>query len=53
MRLLHDHLGMVIEPSGATCVAAVLKPEFKELEGINRIGVVLSGGNVDPEILPF
>ncbi len=53
MRLLHDHLGMVIEPSGATCLAAVLKPEFKELEGIGRIGIILSGGNVDPESLPF
>ena len=53
MSLLHDYLGMVIEPSGATCLAAVLKPKFKELEGIDRIGIILSGGNVDPEILPF
>jgi threonine dehydratase len=43
----------VIEPSGATSLAAVLKPEFKEREGIDRIGIILSGGNVDPEELPL
>jgi threonine dehydratase len=53
MKLLYSHLGMVIEPSGATSLAAVLKPEFKEREGIDRIGIILSGGNVDPEELPL
>jgi threonine dehydratase len=53
MKLLYNHLGMVVEPSGATCLAAVLKPEFNEREGIDRIGIILSGGNVDPEGLPF
>ena len=53
MKLLYNHLGMVIEPSGATCLAAVLKPEFKEREGIDRIGIILSGGNVDPKELPL
>jgi len=53
MKLLHSHLGMVVEPSGATCLAAVLKPEFNEREGIDRIGIILSGGNIDPEGFPF
>ena len=53
MKLLYSHLGMVVEPSGATSLAAVLKPEFKEREGIDRIGIILSGGNVDPEELPL
>ena len=52
MKLLYSHLGMVIEPSGATCLAAVLKPEFKEREGIDKIGIILSGGNVDPGGIP-
>ena len=51
MRLILDNLGMVVEPSGAASLAAVLTPEFKELEGIDRVGVILSGGNVDS--LPF
>ena len=53
MKLLYSHLGMVIEPSGATCLAAVLKSEFKEREGIDKIGIILSGGNVDPEEIPL
>lgn len=52
MKLLYNHLGMVVEPSGATCLAAVLKPEFKEREGIDKIGIILSGGNVDPGGIP-
>ena len=48
MRLLLKHLGMVVEPSGAASLAAVLRPEFRELEGIGRVGLILSGGNVDP-----
>ena len=51
MRLILDNLGMVVEPSGAASLAAVLTPEFKELKGIDRVGVILSGGNVDS--LPF
>ena len=51
MRLILDNLGMVVEPSGAVSLAAVLTPEFKELKGIDRVGVILSGGNVDS--LPF
>ena len=51
MRLIIDNLGMVVEPSGAASLAAVLTPEFKALEGIDKVGVILSGGNVDS--LPF
>ena len=51
MRLVLDNLGMVVEPSGAASLAAVLTPEFKSLEGIDRVGVILSGGNIDS--LPF
>jgi len=51
MRLILDNLGMVVEPSGAASLAAVLTPEFKTLDGIGKVGVILSGGNVDS--LPF
>ena len=51
MRLILDNLGMVVEPSGAVSLAAVLTPEFKALEGIDKVGLILSGGNVDS--LPF
>ena len=54
MRLILKHLGMVVEPSGAASLAAVLKPEFRELEGrMDRVGVILSGGNVDPGLVEF
>lgn len=53
MRLLLKHLGMVVEPSGAASLAAVLKPEFRDLEGISRVGLILSGGNVDPGSVSF
>ena len=53
MILLHDHLDMIVEPSGAICLAAVLKDEFKRKEGMRKIGIILSGGNVDRDRLPF
>ena len=40
---------LVVEPSGAAAAAAVL---FKKLtEDVRRVGVVLSGGNIDPSML--
>ena len=45
MRLLFDHLKLVIEPSGATALAAVLHRGLVE-PGM-RVGVTLSGGNID------
>ena len=53
MRLLLKHLVMVVEPSGAASLAAVLRPEFRDLEGISRVGLILSGGNVDPGSVSF
>lgn len=41
------HLKLVLEPSGAVALAALLA-RGRELEG-RAIGVVLSGGNADPE----
>jgi len=51
MRLVWERMKLVIEPSSAVAVAAVLKPggPFKG----QRVGVILSGGNVDLGALPF
>jgi len=45
-RLLFERLKLVVEPSGACSVAAVLQPG--QLPRAARVGVILSGGNVDP-----
>ena len=51
MRLLWNELKLVVEPSSATVLAVVLKrPErFKG----RRVGLVLTGGNVDIDALPW
>ena len=53
MRLLWERMKLVVEPSGATSLAAALSREFAQLTGLGRVGVVLSGGNVDIDNLPF
>ena len=53
MRLVYERLKVVIEPSAAVGVAALLSDEFRALPGITRVGVVLCGGNVDLDALPF
>lgn len=45
MRLLFDRVKMVVEPSGASALAAVLAGAAGDLAG-QRVGVVVSGGNV-------
>ncbi len=51
MKLLWERMKIVIEPSGAVPLAAILKSK-KEFNG-KRVGVILSGGNVDLGKLPF
>jgi threonine dehydratase len=53
MRLVWERMKLVIEPSAAVPVAAVLSERFREVAGGERIGIVLSGGNVDLERLPW
>lgn len=53
MRLSWERAKLLIEPSAAVAVAAALTPAFKSRPDINRVGVILSGGNVDLENLPF
>ena len=53
MKLIWERMKIIIEPSCATPVAVVMSPEFKQLEGIEKIGIILTGGNVDLSKLPF
>ncbi len=52
MRLVMERMKVVVEPSAAVGLAAVLAPEFRALEGLERVGIVLSGGNANLDALP-
>jgi len=51
MQLIWERMKIIVEPSAAVTLAAVLKSkqEFKN----KKVGMVLSGGNVDLKKLPF
>lgn len=51
MRLVWERMKLVVEPSAAVAVAAISNGEV-EVTG-RRVGVILSGGNVDLDRLPF
>ncbi|MCZ6445122.1 MAG: pyridoxal-phosphate dependent enzyme [Planctomycetota bacterium] len=53
MRLIWQRMKLIIEPSAAVAVAAVLSDEFKSLAGLEHVGIVLSGGNADLDHLPW
>ncbi len=53
MRLAWERAKLLIEPSSAVAVAAVLSGQFKALADVRRVGVVLSGGNVNLDELPW
>ena len=46
MRLLAERLKLVVEPTGALAAAAVLTGSLPVQT--QRVGVILSGGNLDP-----
>ncbi len=47
MRFAFRHLKLVVEPGGAAALAAAVRGLPDELRG-GRVGVVVTGGNVDP-----
>ena len=51
MRIIWERMKIIIEPSCAVPFAAVLQQP--ERFANKRIGIILSGGNVDVERLPF
>jgi len=52
MQLFWQRAKLVIEPSAATALAAVLGDSLDDLP-LARVGIILSGGNVDLEKLPW
>ena len=51
MRLLWERAKLPVEPSAAVALAAVLSDAFPA--GARRVGVMLTGGNVDLDALPW
>ncbi|APY10237.1 serine dehydratase [Seonamhaeicola sp. S2-3] len=51
MKLIWERMKIIVEPSSAVALAAVLKHK-KNIKG-KKVGVILSGGNVDISNLPF
>ncbi|KAK8502662.1 hypothetical protein V6N12_073150 [Hibiscus sabdariffa] len=54
MRLCYEILKVAVEPSGAIGLAAVLSDSFRNnpaWKDCNQIGIILSGGNVDLQVL--
>ena len=51
MKLVWKRMKLVIEPSSAVTVAAILK--HKDTFAGRRVGVILTGGNVDLDALPW
>jgi len=49
MRFMLFRMKILVEPSGAAAAAAVFAQKLSD--DCRRVGVVLSGGNVDPEVL--
>ncbi len=51
MRLLWERMKIVVEPSGAVPLAGILEKKI-DVKG-KRVGIILSGGNLDLSKLPF
>jgi threonine dehydratase len=49
LRFILFRMKLLVEPSGATAAAAVLTQKLPE--DLKRVGVILSGGNIDPDVL--
>lgn len=51
MRLIWERMKIIIEPSAAVTVAAIIENKEK-FQGL-RVGIIFSGGNIDLSKLPF
>jgi len=51
MKLIWERMKIIVEPSSATVLGAIIK--YPELFSGRKVGVILSGGNVDLRNLPF
>ena len=50
VRFLLQRARMVVEPTGAVAAGALLSGRLSMAQGA-RVGVVLSGGNIEPDLL--
>ena len=55
MRLVWERMKIVIEPSAAVGVAAVMSEKFRALprDGSENVAIILCGGNVSLDQLPW
>jgi len=51
LRLIWERMKIIVEPSAAVPLAAILENKI-DVRG-KKVGIILSGGNVDLEKLPF
>ena len=51
MRMIWERMKIIVEPSSAVALAAVLK-DLRRFSG-KRVGIIVTGGNVDLDHLPF
>ena len=51
MAIVKRELGLTVEPGGAIALACVLRGAFHDRKDIRTICVILSGGNVDPDVM--
>ncbi|MFT5138564.1 MAG: threonine dehydratase [Lysobacterales bacterium] len=50
MELIYEYMDMIIEPSSATVIAALL--EYPSVFAGKKVGLILSGGNIDTNMFP-
>ena len=51
MKVVWKRMKLIAEPASAVALAAIL--ENADLFAVKRVGVILTGGNVDLDILPW
>jgi len=52
MRMIWETMKIIVEPSAAVAYAPVFAGKIREIAG-QRVGIILSGGNVDLDALPW
>ena len=53
MRVMWERMKIIVEPSGAVPLACLIERAFDPDPSIKRIGIIISGGNVDLDHLPW
>lgn len=51
MQLAKTHLDVTLEPGGSVALTAALSGRLREIGAFKNVGVILSGGNVDPAVM--